>query len=32
VRDTLMTLVDGDDRAVMADAFLSYSVSFGKYC
>jgi hypothetical protein len=32
VRDSLMTLVDGDDRAVMADAFLSYSVSFGKYC
>jgi hypothetical protein len=32
VRDALMTLVDGDERAVMADAFLSYSVSFGKYC
>lgn len=32
VRDVLASLVDDDDRTVMADAFLSYSVSFGRYC
>lgn len=32
VRDALMALVDESGGAVMADAFLSYSVSFGGYC
>lgn len=32
VRDALAGLSDGDGNPVMADAFLSYSVSFGKYC
>ena len=32
VRDALMAMADQDGDPVMADAFLSYSVSFGKYC
>lgn len=32
VRDALAELTDATGDPVMADAFLSYSVSFGKYC
>ena len=32
VRDALAELTDANGDPVMADAFLSYSVSFGKYC
>lgn len=32
IRDDLASLTDVDGRPMVADAFLSYSVAFGKYC